>query len=280
MKSYKDVLEEGSKYLLDRDIEEGKIDAWYLFSHIFSIDRARYFLINDKEVSEFQYNEYMDLIKIRANHVPLQHILGYTEFMGLKFNVNEYVLIPRQDTEVLVHEVMKVSEGKNVLDLCTGSGCIIVSLKKLGSINKAVASDISKEALKLAKENADINDASVTFIESDLFSNIEDKFDIIVSNPPYIPAGDIEKLSIEVKEHEPHLALDGKEDGLYFYRLIAKDVKNYIDKEGYLFIEIGYNQAEDLVSILESEGIKEVEVIKDLVGLDRVIKARIYANDY
>lgn len=280
MKSYKDTLEEGSKYLLDKGLEEWKIDSWYLFSHIFNIDRARYFLVTDNEVSQPQYDEYMNLIKRRANHVPLQHILGYTEFMGLRFNVNRHVLIPRQDTEVLVQEVMKVSKGKDVLDLCTGSGCIIISLKILGLINKAVASDISKESLKLAKENAAINDANVTFIESDLFANIEGKYDIIVSNPPYIPVSDIQDLSIEVRDHEPHLALDGKEDGLYFYRLIAKDVKNYINLDGYLFFEIGYNQAEDLIEILESEGIREIEVIKDLMGLDRVIKARVYAKKY
>lgn len=278
MKSYEETLEEGRKYLLDRGLEEGKIDAWYLFSHIFDIDRASYFLAKDKEVSKPPYDEYMDLIKIRANHVPLQHILGYTEFMGLRFNVNDHVLIPRQDTEILALEVMKVSKDKNILDLCTGSGCIIISLKKLGAINKAVGSDISKEALKIAKENAKINDVCVTFIESDLFSNIKGKYDIIVSNPPYIPVSDIENLSKEVRDHEPHLALDGKEDGLYFYRLIVKAARDYLNKEGYLFFEIGYNQAEDLVNILESEGIIEIEVIRDLAGLDRVIKARISAN--
>lgn len=275
MKSYKDVLEEGSKYLIDSKIEDGKIDAWYLFSFVFDVNRPRYFLEIDKPASQAQYNKYMNLIKTRSKHVPLQYIMGYTEFMGLKFKVNEHVLIPRQDTEVLVEEVMKVSRDKDILDLCTGSGCIIISLKKLGKINKGIGSDISKESLKVAKENATFNEADVGFVESNLFDNIEGKFDIIVSNPPYIPYDDIQDLSMEVRYHEPHLALDGKEDGLYFYKQIAKDVKKYLKPKGLLFFEIGYNQAESLVAILESKGFNDIEVVKDLTGLDRIIKARV-----
>lgn len=275
MKSYKDTLEEGSKYLIDRNIDNGKLDAWYLFSFSLNIDRAEYFLDYDKEINPSQYNHYMNLIKTRSNHVPLQYILGYTEFMGLKINVNKDVLIPRQDTEVLVEEVLKVSENKDVLDLCTGSGCIIISLKKLGNINKAMGTDISKKALQLAQENASINAVDVEFLESDLFCNIEGKFDIIVSNPPYIPEVDIQGLSKEVKDYEPYLALDGKEDGLYFYKRIVKEVKKYLNPRGYVFFEIGHNQADDLVNIFKLEGINEVEIIQDLAGLDRIIKARL-----
>lgn len=275
MKTLKDTLDEGNKYLQDANIDEWKTDAWYLFSHVLDIDRARYFTHLNELINKNQYNKYINLIEERSNHIPLQHIIGYTEFMGLKIKVNDHVLIPRQDTEVLVEEVLKVSHNKDVLDLCTGSGCIIISLKKLANINKSLGSDISKDALVLARENAKLNDVDVTFIESDLFNNIEGKFDIIVSNPPYIPSEDIEELSIEVRDYEPSGALDGKSDGLYFYRKIVEEVKSYIKPDGILFFEIGYNQADDLINILMSEGINDIEVIKDLAGHDRVIKAHI-----
>lgn len=275
MKTLKDTLDEGNKYLQDANIDEWKTDAWYLFSHVLDIDRARYFTHLNELINKNQYNKYINLIEERSNHIPLQHIIGYTEFMGLKIKVNDHVLIPRQDTEVLVEEVLKVSHNKDVLDLCTGSGCIIISLKKLGNINKSLGSDISKDALVLARENAKLNDVDVTFIESDLFNNIEGKFDIIVSNPPYIPSEDIEELSIEVRDYEPSGALDGKSDGLYFYRKIVEEVRSYIKPDGILFFEIGYNQADDLINILMSEGINDIEVIKDLAGHDRVIKAHI-----
>ena len=275
MKTLKDTLDEGNKYLQDANIDEWKTDAWYLFSHVLDIDRARYFTHLNELINKNQYNKYINLIEERSNHIPLQHIIGYTEFMGLKIKVNDHVLIPRQDTEVLVEEVLKVSHNKDVLDLCTGSGCIIISLKKLGNINKSLGSDISKDALVLARENAKLNNVDVTFIESDLFNNIEGKFDIIVSNPPYIPSEDIEELSIEVRDYEPIGALDGKSDGLYFYRKIVEEVRSYIKPDGILFFEIGYNQADDLINILMSEGINDIEVIKDLAGHDRVIKAHI-----
>ena len=275
MKSYKEVLEEASKYLIDNDIDEAKIDAWYLFNHVFNVDRAEYFLNINRTISLEQYKDYMDLIKKRAAHIPLQYIIGYTEFMGLKIKVNKNILIPRHDTEVLVEEVLKVCDNKDVLDMCTGSGCIIISLKKLGKISKAIGVDISKEALLLAKENASINDVDVEFVESDLFDRIEGKYDIIVSNPPYIPEGDINDLSIEVRDHEPLLALDGKEDGLFFYRKIIKEAKKYLNPGGYVFFEIGYNQADDLLVLFKAEGIEDVEIIQDLAGLDRVVKARI-----
>ncbi len=275
MKSYKEVFEEGKKHLLGKKIEDWEIDAWYLFSHVFDMTRAQYFMDYDKLSSQSQYRQYIDLIKTRANHVPLQEILGYTEFMGLKIKVNEHVLIPRQETEILVEEALKLCEGKDVLDLCTGSGCIIISLMKHGNINRGMGTDISTEALKVARENAKINQVDIKFLQSDLFDNIEDKFDIVVSNPPYIPRDDIENLSKEVKDHDPLLALDGKEDGLYFYKMIAKDIKKYIRSNGYLLFEIGYNQADDVVSILKTEGISNIKVIKDLTGFDRVIIARI-----
>lgn len=275
MKSFKDTLDEGRKYLVESDIDNGKVDAWHLFSHVTNINRAEYLLHSDKQISDLQYNQYMKLIKKRANNFPLQYIIGYQDFMGLKIKVNRDVLIPRLDTEILVEEVLKVCKGKDILDLCTGSGCIIISLMKYGDINRGLGADISKDALAIARENAFINEVDVSFVESDLFSNIEGEFDIIVSNPPYIPKGDIRELSKEVRDYEPHLALDGSEDGLYYYRQIAKELKQYLKPQGFVFFEIGYNQAEALVEILEAEGIGEIEVIKDLAGLDRIIKGRL-----
>lgn len=275
MKTYKHVLEEGRKVLIDNGIKDGEIDGWYLFSFVFKIERAKYFLDYEKLVTPEQYEKYIDLIARRSRHEPLQHILGYTEFMGLEFKVNKHVLIPRQDTETLVEEVLKVSDNKDVLDLCTGSGCIIISLKKLANINNAVGADISKDALKIARHNRSINNVDVTFIESDLFSNIEGKFDIIVSNPPYISSEDIEDLSVEVRDYEPLIALDGKEGGLYYYKAIVKEVRNYLKPRGLLFFEIGYNQADYMVNILEQERIIETEVIKDLAGHNRVVKAKV-----
>lgn len=275
MKSFKVALDEGRKYLVENNIDNGKEDAWHLFSHLININRAEYFLNSDKQISDLQYDQYMKLIKKRANNHPLQYIIGYQEFMGLKIKVNKDVLIPRLDTEILVEEVLKVSRDKEILDLCTGSGCIIISLMKYGNINSGLGADISKAALAVARENALINEENVNFIESDLFSNVEGRFDIIVSNPPYIPKDDIRELSKEVRVYEPHLALDGREDGLYYYRQIAKELKQYLKPKGIVFFEIGYNQAEALIEILEAEGIEEIEVVKDLAGLDRIIKGRL-----
>lgn len=274
MKTLKDTLDEASAYLLRNKIDNSDLDAWYLLSHVLGINRAQYFLTYHNKMDEALYKEYMNLIKKRADHTPLQYILGYQEFMGLNFIVNEKVLIPRQDTEILVEEVGKVCTNKDVLDLCTGSGCIIISLAKLGNINRGVGVDISHDALELAKENAYNNEVDIEWIQSDLFTRVEGKFDIIVSNPPYIPTKEIQKLSLEVKDYEPSLALDGKEDGLFFYKKIIKDIKNYLKKDGYLFLEIGYNQGQDLINLIEKEGFRDIKVIKDYASLDRVITGR------
>lgn len=274
MRVLKEVFDEGCKYLIEKNIEDGKLDAWYLLSNYFDISRAEYFLTLEKEVSESDYFQYMKLIKRRGRNIPLQYITGVQEFMGLSFKVNNHVLIPRQDTEVLVEEVLKVSAGKDVLDLCTGSGCIIISLAKLGNIKKGVGIDISKEALETARENKKANNVEVEFIESDMFGEVEGKFDIIVSNPPYIPSSEISKLMVEVKMYEPCIALDGMDDGLYFYRLIIKEIRNYLKPNGYIFFEIGFDQADDVMELLRNEGITNLQVKKDLAGLDRVICGR------
>ena len=274
MRTLENALQAGRLMLKEKNIVDGDLDAWYLLSYFFGITRAKYFSESSMEITTEQYNEYLKLVEKRSMHIPLQYITGEQEFMGLRFLVSKDVLIPRQDTEILVQEVMKVSKGAHVLDLCTGSGCIIISLSKLGNIISGIGVDISDAALKIAKENADYNKADVTFIQSDLFANVNGTFDIIVSNPPYIPTKDILDLMDEVKEHEPFIALDGKEDGLYFYRLIINELSHYLKHGGYIFFEIGYDQGEDIKSLLSEAGVVDVEVIKDLAGLDRVVKGR------
>lgn len=278
MKTLKYALETGKKYLLEKKIENANLDSWYLLSHQFGLSRTDYFLDPEKIVTEDEFNQYIRLIERRGNHVPLQYIIGFQEFMGLNIKVNENVLIPRQDTETLVEEVLKVSQGKDILDVCTGSGCIIISLAMFGNIKKAVGIDISKEALAIAEDNANEYNVNVDFIQSDLFSQVEGKFDIIVSNPPYIPSKDILDLMDEVKNYEPHLALDGMEDGLSFYRKITSQVRNFLKPGGYIFYEIGYDQADEVSKMLKGVGIRSIEVIKDLTGLDRVVSGRYDPN--
>ena len=205
--------------------------------------------------------------------IPLQHILGIQEFMGIEFLVNGKVLIPRQDTEVLLEEVLK-QKGGTVLDLCTGSGCIAVSLAKLGHFQQVDAADISVDALDIAKENAKRAGVQVRFYQGNLFETITQKYDIIVSNPPYIPKEVIETLEPEVKKYEPYQALYGPNHGLYFYETISKFAVDFLNSDGKIFYEIGYDQAEAVCTILERNKYKEIEVIADLSGKNRVVKAR------
>ncbi|SFR84413.1 peptide chain release factor N(5)-glutamine methyltransferase [Anaeromicropila populeti] len=271
MKIYEEILKEGTDCLTDAGIEEAALDAWYLFSYCTKMNRVTYLLNCKKEAEEVHYKEFQKCVRKRAERIPLQYIIGTQEFMGLVFQVNEQVLIPRQDTEVLVEEVLKHCRGKHVLDMCTGSGCIIISLKKMGDIGNAVGVDISPGALETAKKNAEQNQVSVTFIISDLFQAVDEKFDLIVANPPYIETDVISTLMPEVKEHEPLLALDGKEDGLYYYRRIAKEAPGYLKQGGMIFFEIGYNQGRAVKNILEESGFERVSVIGDLASLDRVV---------
>ena len=200
------------------------------------------------------------------------YIVGETEFMGLKFKVNSSVLIPRQDTETLVEEALKVVRpGMRVLDLCTGSGCVIVSILHNVSDVEGYAVDISKQALNVAKENARLNDVPVLFEHSDLFDHVTGTFDVIVSNPPYICTDEIAKLMPEVRDFEPMEALDGKEDGLYFYRKIIGQCKQYLNPEGHLLFEIGYDQGQKVSALMREIGFHDVQVIKDLARKDRVV---------
>lgn len=273
MSTYKELLQSAQRILQEKQITDANVDAWLLLSHVFGINRTDYLLHSDKTVDDADSKRYMELVDLRASHIPLQHITGTQEFMGIEFCVTPDVLIPRQDTEILVEEVLKICNGKTVLDMCTGSGCIIISTAKLGKPDKTVGVDISEKALKVAAKNAMRNNVRIEFIYSNLFENVEGYYDIIVSNPPYIPTQVIHDLMPEVKNHEPILALDGDEDGLSFYRRIAVESKKYLNREGKLLFEIGYDQGNKVRDILISEGYTDIIIKKDLSGLDRVVTA-------
>lgn len=269
------LKKQGSDRLRDAGIAEADLDAAYLLEYVLHIDRMAFLMDKEKEVSSEDASRYMEQIEVRAKHIPLQHITGEQEFMGYSFFVNEHVLIPRQDTEVLVEQVAKLADGKRVLDVCTGSGCIILSLDQLCNLTKAVGVDLSTEALKVARANGMRLDSSVEWIESDLFANVTGTFDIIVSNPPYIETKVIDGLMEEVRCHEPMMALDGGEDGLYFYRKIVEESPKYLTNNGYLCFEIGYNQGEEVKALMEHAGFQECQVIKDLAGLNRVVMGHL-----
>ena len=350
-KIWADVLNYGKKILKNAGIAEADLDAWYLFEEIFGISRAQYFLCarenivgstaqkiavqeqhgdllesgNALECAELWLKEklsvYESALKKRAARIPLQQIIGRQEFMGLTFFVNEHVLIPRQDTETLVELVLNEQKDKNVsiLDMCTGSGCIAVSLKKLGGYASVEGADISEEALKVAKrnseeilENSDVNNDAVSsrteqiqnctnltnnqnkqdnseermvsevrtvpqtgviFRLSDMFSAFSEteRFNVIVSNPPYIPSAVIEELEPEVRDHEPRGALDGTADGLYFYRILAEECAKHLTPGGHVYFEIGYDQGAAVKELLDIHGFKDTRVIQDLTGKDRVV---------
>lgn len=270
--TYCEAMNLGEKVLNMAKIADAKTDAWLLLEMVCRIDRSFYYMHMEDDLTEEQISEYEIALKKRAEHIPLQYIVGETEFMGLKFKVNSSVLIPRQDTETLVEEALKtVKPGMSVLDLCTGSGCIIVSIMHNVPDLEGYAIDISKQALNVAKENAKLNGVSVNFERSDLLDNVTDKFDVIVSNPPYIPTGEIVKLMPEVCSFEPMEALDGKEDGLYFYRKIVSSCKEYLKEHGQILFEIGYDQGEAVRNLLKEAGFKDIRVIKDLAHNDRVV---------
>lgn len=270
----REAYEYGQEQLKRVSIEDAALDAWYLLEYVTGITRSRYFLDMNKSLSEEEERQYCEYMAIRAKHVPLQHITGVQEFMGLEFCVNEHVLVPRQDTEVLVESVLEVLEpGMRVLDMCTGSGCILISLLKLGSHENVSGTgvDISEEALRVACRNAEKHGVDAEILHSDLFSEVDGKYDVIVSNPPYIRTSVIEELEDEVKFHDPILALDGKEDGLYFYRKIIEEAPNYLKSNGRLYFEIGHDQGEDVSRLMREAGFANVTVKKDLAGLDRVV---------
>lgn len=271
----REAYEYGQKQLNLADIEDAALDAWYLLEYTTGISRAMYFLNMQEELADGQEEKYRKYIEIRASHIPLQHITGVQEFMGMEFQVNEHVLVPRQDTEILVESVLEVlKSGMRVLDMCTGSGCILISLLKIGKEVSGTGVDVSQEALKVAEANMQKIGVDGTLIQSNLFENVSGKYDIIVSNPPYICTAVIEELKEEVKLHDPFIALDGKEDGLYFYREIVENSPRFLNDGGKLYFEIGYDQGEDVKRLMQEAGFTEVAVKKDLAGLDRVVFGR------
>lgn len=278
---YKKLYENGIEILNRAGIAEAKLDARLLLEYACGTDHSVLFAHPEREISDEEFEKYNSFLERRAKREPVAYILGNWDFMGLSFKVNSDVLIPEQDTEVLVEEAMRyLEDGFKVLDLCTGSGCIALSLLNYTNDTKAVCTDISAKALSVAKENADkLGFAErVQFVETDLFPD-EDlgKFDVIVSNPPYIATDVIDTLAPEVKDYEPRLALDGDEDGLLFYRRIVDNVHKYLFSSGYLFLEIGYDQGKALTDMLEANGhFHEIEVIKDYAGNDRVVRACFY----
>lgn len=268
----------GSRALEEAGIPDAGTDAWILLEHVTGVSRTRYYVNPRQSLSEDEEKSYLSYIEKRKKRIPVQHLTGVQEFMGLEFLVNEHVLIPRQDTEVLVETVWKDLEpGMRVLDMCTGSGCILISLmKRMQSVSGedeilGVGADLSREALQVAEANASRQHVGAVFVESDLFEKVEGRYDIIVSNPPYIRTSVIRELQEEVKLHDPYVALDGKEDGLFFYREIIKKSKEYLKKGGRLYFEIGHDQGEDVKKLMEEAGFTQVTVKKDLAGLDRVV---------
>lgn len=277
------IYREGKEQLEAAGVPDADLDAWYLLEFVTGISKARYYGNPEAGIDEREALKYRDVIRQRAERIPLQHITGEQEFMGFSFQVDEHVLIPRQDTETLVEEALEVLKPKmKILDLCTGSGSILLSLLKLGEKRgiaglKGTGADISREALKVAEENGrrlEIPEDRVAWVRGDLFENLEGPFDLLVSNPPYIPSGELSGLQEEVRLHDPALALDGHEDGLYFYRRIAAEAGKYLRDGAYLMLEIGWDQGEAVSTLLEVAGYREVEVKKDLSGNDRVVRGR------
>ena len=276
---YQEVYREGEAKLIQAGIDEAALDARLLLEYVCGTDRNTLLAHGDREVTEKEYGCYCDLIVKRAGHIPLQHLTGEQEFMGLTFTVNNKVLVPRQDTEVLVEEALRhLHDGIRILDMCTGSGCILLSLLQYSNDCTGTGVDLSPEALKTAEANyrrlrEQRPEMEACFIESDLFAGLHngEQYEMIVSNPPYIRTDVIDTLMPEVREHEPWMALDGREDGLYFYREITRRAGEYLTRGGMLFYEIGYDQAKDVCKIMENEGFLEIEVVKDFAGLDRVV---------
>lgn len=279
---YRECYQLGKRSLEDSGIAEADWDARLLLEYVCGTTRNDLLAHGDREVEADKEAQYRKLLEKRAGRVPLQHLTGVQEFMGLEFQVNESVLIPRQDTEILVEEVLReLQDGMRILDMCTGSGCILVSLLHYSNDCQGMGADISEAALKTARRNAEglLKEAAlekVTLVQSDLFERIEGCFDVIVSNPPYIRTAVIEELMPEVKEHEPYQALDGKEDGLFFYRRIVADSTKYLVRGGKLYFEIGFDQAEAVRELMKEAGYSDIQVVKDYAGLDRVVYGNFY----
>lgn len=275
-----ELLREGKKVLEKNNIEEASIISRSLLQYVLKIDRNKLVINKDEEVENNKENEYIGYIKEVAAGKPVQYITNKQEFMGLSFFVDENVLIPQPDTEILVEEAIKyanqIKENVEILDMCTGSGCIGVALAKHVKNAKVTLVDISTKALEVAKKNAKENEVKekVNFIQSDMFENIKSKFDVIVSNPPYIKTKVINELDLQV-QNEPHLALDGGENGLKFYEILINEAPKYLKENGKIFLEIGYDQKKEVEKLARNSKLyKEIETVKDLANNDRVIELK------
>lgn len=293
---YREIYNMGKAVLAEASVPDAETDARLLLEFVCGTDRNTLLAHGDREVTEEQEGAYRDLLQKRSQRVPLQYITGVQDFMGLEFAVDRHVLIPRQDTEILVEEVLQhLHDGMQVLDMCTGSGCILISLMHYSNNCEGVGVDVSAEALKAAERNAvkllgagavrnlqenpeEVSEPQemfvgthVRFVQSDLFERVEGMFDLIVSNPPYIESYVIDTLMPEVRDYEPRLALDGSEDGLVFYRRILKECPRYLKKGGMLFFEVGYDQGEAVSRLMEESGFLGVMLVNDYAGMDRVV---------
>lgn len=280
---YSELVKQGHSKLFKAGINDADLDAWILFEKICGLSKTEYFEKMLNEVPEENISDYFKAIEKRITHYPLQYIIGEWDFMGLTFMVNENVLIPRQDTEVLVEKAIKIVEEEfdihgntmPILDMCTGSGCIGITMAKRFTNAEVTCVDISADALDVAKKNAELNEVTnVSFVESDIFSNVTGKYDMIIANPPYISSDEVDKLMPEVREYEPRIALDGDKDGLKFYRMIIERSKEFLNYEGYILFEIGYDQREEVKELLRQKGYVDIEALKDLSGNDRVVIGR------
>ena len=275
--TYRECYEQGCRTLQAAGIEEAALDARLLLEAVCGTDRNDLLVHGEQPVAPEAEEKYLNWIRQRAEHIPLQQLTGEQGFMGLTFSVNEHVLIPRQDTEILVEEVLKeLHDGMRVLDMCTGSGCILLSLLHYSNDCEGLGVDLSAEALEVAGRNVlkvltPEKAEHAHFLQSDLFERVEGKFEIIVSNPPYIASAEVEKLMPEVRDHEPRMALDGTEDGLYFYRRIIEEAGKHLVSSGMLFFEIGYDQGQAVSELMRTEGYCDVQVVQDYAGLDRVV---------
>ncbi|MBR2188496.1 MAG: peptide chain release factor N(5)-glutamine methyltransferase [Eubacterium sp.] len=265
----------GEAYLDDCGLAEAKTDAWLLLEYVTGTSEGAYYLRMQEPMADEAAAKYETMIRRRAARIPLQYLTGEAWCYGNRFLVNHHVLIPRQDTEFLIEEALKrIQSGMHLLDLCTGSGCVLISLLKQKSVT-GVGTDISRQALRVAAKNARLHRVQAEWIESDLFERVDESFDIILSNPPYIPADVIEQLDPEVRDHEPRIALDGGEDGLSFYRRIIREAPAYLKDGGWLCLETGYNQGGDVRRLFRENHFTEIELIQDYAGFDRVVLGKM-----
>jgi release factor glutamine methyltransferase len=271
------LLKTAANFLKSKGLSEPKSDAEVLLSFVLQTKRSKLPLLRSQKLTDKQILQYENYVLKRSNREPAAYIIGLVDFMGFEFKVNKNVLIPRPETEILVEVALNIAKEKNkksILDLCTGAGCIAISLAKLGNFEDIVASDVSVNALAIAKENALINNAfNIKFIESDIFEKISDrKFDMIVSNPPYVTEYEYADLDTELK-FEPKNALTAQDDGLFFYKEIAANTSEYLNGNGYIILELNSNKAKDIRQIFLDNKYIDIEIISDYSGLPRILKA-------